>query len=817
MLKNQKLLLSLITSSLIFYNSTIIFSDSPSNNTISINKGDSYDKNLFGGSTDNPNENSKNNTITMTNGNTKWIIGGYSNSGNSINNNIFISNGIIDGNVYGGESVSGNVVNNNITISGGNAKWLIGGYSNSGNVVNNNIVVSGGTFSGSITGGYNNFGNSIGNKVTFSNITLDNFLQGGYSKSGSTLNNTLIIKNGSILKGVFGGYVNLGSGEASNNKVIIHNGNIGNSSSGTSFLTAGGHSNNGDANSNYILVENGTIENSLSGGSSDSGNVSKNTVLITGGNLNILHGGRTDRGDAIDNNVTFLQGNSRSIHGGKSNSGDATSNTITINGGSVLDIIAGGWSTNSGNASKNIIDIYDGKLGSSIFGGYAPDGDATENIINIHKNINLANTDIYGGFSQAKDKITGNILNMSGVHGNIKRITNFETINLTLANENSKINITDGEFGDLAGTTLNITRINKGGKALKPGENLSLLSSNVDISSINIGNLSNIKKGNFLIYSFEQDTTSSDEIKLTVKNRSLSSNVFALGESQIAGLNLLNQGSNLLADKGLKSIEINDEIQLYSFAAISGNNSHYNINSIKNMDSFNLIAGLAKSIPIGKEKILIGIFYENGTGNYKTSHGSGKASYDGGGFIANYKAKNNFYSEGSVHLGRLKNNFDGLNIEDEDNKNFNISNHYYGLNLEVGKIISINGNTSANIYGKYLYMHQRRINKEIFAENIDFNNIDSSRIQVGTRFNHKNNNLISSYGGITWEYEFDGESKYKIYDISTDTPSIKGNSGITEIGIKVSPVSPLIIELGAKGYFGKNKGLSGNFQLTYSF
>ena len=53
--------------------------------------------------------------------------------------------------------------------------------------------------------------------------------------------------------------------------------------------------------------------------------------------------------------------------------------------------------------------------------------------------------------------------------------------------------------------------------------------------------------------------------------------------------------------------------------------------------------------------------------------------------------------------------------------------------------------------------------------------------------------------------------------LSTPAPSIKGNTGIMELGWKVKADKNIDLDFGATGYTGKQKGASLNLALNFKF
>ena len=298
---------------------------------------------IFGGIATADGGQAQDNHVTMSGGAVgEHLIGGYvqNGSGAATGNSVIFNGGSVTENVYGGRSVNGPAQNNSVTMTNGSAKWLLGGYSNSGDASGNRVEVSGGTLSGGVNGGETAIGNATGNSVDFSNVTAT-YVQGGYSGSGSATGNSLTIRSGTVQNNAFGGYVDSGSGEASGNSVTFNGGSVTNN-------IYGGMSAAGLAQSNSVIMTNGSA-NWLLGGYSDSGDVSGNSVNVSGGTLTGVSGGESNSGSATGNIVSISGGTVQSnVNGGfvASGSGKATGNIVNISGNADLSgaVVVGGSS-----------------------------------------------------------------------------------------------------------------------------------------------------------------------------------------------------------------------------------------------------------------------------------------------------------------------------------------------------------------------------------------------------------------------------------------------------------------------------------------
>jgi outer membrane autotransporter protein len=124
------------------------------------------------------------------------------------------------------------------------------------------------------------------------------------------------------------------------------------------------------------------------------------------------------------------------------------------------------------------------------------------------------------------------------------------------------------------------------------------------------------------------------------------------------------------------------------------------------------------------------------------------------------------------------------------------------------------------LYGKYFYTHQEGDSLTLSTgESIRFEDTDSSRARLGWRFSYAVNEYVTPYFGVAWEHEFDGKVLAYTNGFSIEAPSLRGNTGIGELGLTLRPSQtfPLYLDLGVQGYIGKRQGVSGGFQIRFDF
>ena len=709
------------------------------------------------------------------------------------------------GSKIGSSSLKGGDANNNTIEIKGNVTL---GLSNTS---------SGGT---TIYGGYAAAGEASGNKITVDQgaTVKAYFIYGGNSSSSSdsglslTKNNQVII-SGDVTVGnsIAGGFANGKSGVtgsvAQGNKVEV---TVGGKVTGA---IRGGISAYGSANENTVNVV-GTV-----------------TGMVTGGHAN---GSGNNAGTANSNQITVSGTAGNAVVGGWSAAGSAQANRIEITGtATVTGAIYGGYAGGgSSNVDSNSILIESGTIGGDIYGGYTGgSGNANNNSITIRGAVNLSGRTIYGGSSNSGNAKTGNTLRFENTGGNIKAIKNIDVLGVSALSDNSKaLTITNGAADDLANTTVRLIAADDG---LQVGKQITLLTANAGVITNSTAlDQSSLKKSSnkFISYDFEEVKGQSDKIVVTVTGKEAdTANARALAESRAAGVALLNQSSDLLIDQGFGAVKFNGEDVVkdtYGFAITGGSSIRYNTGSFVKANGFSLIAGLVQKTTVDNGVWHWGAFFENGHSNYSTHNdgvdgavrGDGDATYNGGGILARFDSAGGMYGEASMRAGSIKNKFGGF-AYNGGTGSYEDRSTYYGAYLGLGQQRQLSKNTSLDIYGKYFYTHQQGSDFEVLGEQVTTAAVKSSRMQLGGRLTKQVTAEVSYYGGVAWEYEFDGAADMAVAGADLAAPSLKGSSGIVEMGIRLKPskTDKITLDLGAQGHFGKRRGFSGGLQINYSF
>lgn len=583
----------------------------------------------------------------------------------------------------------------------------------------------------------------------------------------------------------------------------------------------GNHSQNSDANYNDVTINHSEI-----------------SIVYSGWGIN-----------ANSNKVTLNNGSYAAgyVVGGYSNSekGETTNdNTVIINNSTVTNAF-GGYSFYS-YANNNTVIINNSTIESSnssdIIGGYTPQGKgATGNTVKIIGNSHIENASIYGGRSDIDniDVITDNTLTLDGWSGSVKGVYNFSDIYFNTINWDSGgtvLNITENtETDSLANTKINIKSLNfAGGTELTAGESMTIISNNDSGKDLGIGTdkvnaLSNFTAG----VAIEGTGTAKvaadgNSVKYTLTEVKHLDQIDLVAENRAVAAAFVNQGTDLISDS-LDTISRDSNYGVKTFAAVHGNRSKYDVNSDIKINGWSVIAGVgnADKFDNGSE-FSWGVFYENGSGNYRTYNefnneffrGDGSLVYNGGGIAARYENKNGVYTEGSLRAGMLKSDMDNALRDGAGNYyGYESESAYYGAHIGVGKIISLSDSSDLDVYGKFFHTYTEGDSFKVANDEFEFDSINSDRLRVGARITSNKENKFSTYYGLAYEYEFNGDADMTAQGLKAPTQSLQGSSVMAEVGFNYqpTPTSPWSFDLNMRGYTGERQGGSFNVQATYTF
>lgn len=701
--------------------------------------------------------------------------------------------------------INNSVYIGNATINGGNVAGVYvdalkaaGKNSNNNNVIKNNSVIIDGAIiqstsnlSGNIYGAYSIDNNSIldGNTVTIKSgkITSSSAEYGGgiygawADREGSiTNNNTVIIEGGEINANIYGAYGYLVNDEDSDKNDDIDD----------SVIT-----------SNKVIISGGTINGKVYAADTRriEGTLKNNGIEISGtANLSNteLAGYRDaqkiEKATDIYLNINDFTGNEGKIKGiNHFNIVDISNSIVDAESVDYVDVI------NIKNQNKSTVNL--GKVNTK-----------SNDAMSDFQNGSIINTD-----SKIKAQSLENI--------------NSINVDMTAINwEKDSAVIDVSGTADLRGTDISAIGILSAaaGTEVQNGDTMSFIKagtlSGAEAKNINIDNL---QIGFATEAQVEvQDGNNSIDFVIT-GGKQATEQVSIIGESRTAAIAFVNQGSDILNNAfGLMD---DGKYGIKTFAAAHGNYSKYETGSHIRVNGWSMLAGVGSSEKVNDGTFSWGVFFENGSGNYRTYNdyngfnleGFGSAVYNGGGALARYRSNAGNYAEVGMRAGMLKNSLsnavaDGFGVQggyDEDTT-------YYGAHVGAGHIFTLDDHSSLDVYGKYFYTHHDSDDFEILGDEVRFDSADSSRLRLGMRYNQNDGNAFSHYYGLAWDYEFNGDADVTAAGFDTGNPSLKGSTAVIEAGIHYAPdKSPWSVDLGLQGYGGQRDGFSGTMQVNYSF
>ena len=721
-------------------------------------------------------------------------------------------------------------------------------------IIGNNVYINGGNITGeNIAGVYINDKGKDNN-----NVVRDNGVYITYGTINAQNDNS----------NIYGAYVNDKDSKLENNKVVISGGEINASDDSRKYAFgiygACADRSGSSASYNSVEISGGTINGAVYGAyayANSSDELIENKVVITGGNITgdiYAVYSRNGAGTVKDNGIEI--------------SGKADLSKAELHG-----YDSSRSSKQSGQYLKT--DNYQGSIKSI-------DKFDTVNILNDSNvtvdSINLA-VDYYsyiGDFNLENSSLKANtitgITKIDVKNGELitDRLDHFDY--LKIDNDNQKnINLgivegweggdysiidTDSKFTansikDLKELTVDMTAINwekdsavidvsgtadftgtvisatgtlaaAAGTKVQNGDRMSLIKANT-LTGANAANV-NVDK---LQIGFAteaqvevQDGNNSIDFVVTGAKQA-TEQVSIIGESRTAAIAFVNQGSDILNNAfGLMD---DGKYGIKTFAAAHGNYSKYETGSHIRVNGWSMLAGVCSSEKVNDGTFSWGVFFENGSGNYRTYNdyngfnleGFGSAVYNGCGALARYRSNAGNYAEVGVRAGMLKNSLsnavaDGFGVQggyDEDTS-------YYGAHVGAGHIFALDDHSTLDVYGKYFYTHHDSDEFEILGDEVRFDSADSSRLRLGMRYNQNDGNAFSHYYGLAWDYEFNGDADVTAAGFDTGNPSLKGSTAVIEAGIHYAPdKSPWSVDLGLQGYGGQRDGFSGTMQVNYSF
>ena len=642
-------------------------------------------------------------------------------------------------------------------------------------------------------GGFTNAAAPLtGKTLTVDGVTYAGIAYGGYNKGGGVTGNHLIIQNGGGISryGLAGGYAYGGragsGGDARGNTVTINGGSA-------QGVYGGRAEGTGSADGNRVTLTSGTVRSVLGGSAKGTGNANGNTVIITGGDVHAVYGGHAagpnnnpnhESGNADGNTVDIGAVNVDFVYGGSSEYGTANGNTIHLRGTRVSSDVVGGSRSNS---TGNTLAIHD--FGTQV--------DSFEHVQNLHFYLPEGTTGNSGNTMLTINSPSGQ--DIRGVH-----------IGVGVAGQRS---------------------------ALQKGDVVSLMKTSrgdLTTDAVLVNDVSGMQ-GVSLRYKFDLQKRSTDELIATVTDAAVMEQTKSLVETRAAASALLNGGADLLSGMGMDAAETaaaaptadttnaaieSGRYELWAAQGASG--ERIETGSYVDAKGWNLAVGFAKRDAMDAGKLTYGPFVEYGRGSYDSylddgTHGDGSTSYIGGGFMVKWAGADQSYVEASLHAGRIKSDYSGS--ISGTSTSYDASNSYLAGHIGIGKKFDLGTGAALDGYAKYFCSHQGGTSATLATgEKYDFGSVTSSRVRLGVRYTKKLMPRSEFYAGLAWEYEFGGDATATYEGYETPSPSLKGGSGMLELGYRFTPKEGSVsYGVNLTGWQGKRKGFTGGASVSWAF
>ncbi|MBQ0055942.1 MAG: autotransporter domain-containing protein [Synergistaceae bacterium] len=526
----------------------------------------------------------------------------------------------------------------------------------------------------------------------------------------------------------------------------------------------------------------------------------------------------------VEENATLATANKFTLKGDNTVDGTVTGDALTIADGTTT--------VGSTGSIENVLEITAGSL--------------TANADSLKNNVSNSGIVNFTGGTFAKNYTSTGTTNFKGktMFSGAVSLTN-STLGFYLDNFSKGDTIIDSANTiNVAGTEIKLYQDIEGKKVEEEGDKLTLINNAEGYEGTKEKPLKKKVISTTGMLDYEYDTwLENNELVMGVKGDTpgpvpvIKDKTKSFSEARLGASAALNAAGDFVAGdvadsmdntEGTASAGTQSAGGWGSFASIGGSRGRYNTGSHVDLNSFNVAAGLSKKI---KDNVTLGIFVEGGNGRYTTYNefedgevrADGDVNYFGGGVLAKIKgkktAKGQLHGEASFRAGRMNSDYNSETVIPDGNTRFDTSNSYLGAHAGLGYKWALKNESNIDTYVKYLWSRQNSDTPTIAGKQFDLDAINSHRLRAGFRYNGKENeNGVKFFGGLAYEYEFDGKAKGHMGEYSLLEPDFKGGSGMAELGIKYDKAnSPWKVELGLTGYTGKRDSIGANLNAWYEF
>ena len=765
-----------------YADSNIYFDSAPEDSTITRTYTEAFSAN--------------NNTVSLNHYQANEVVGGaafaviyddaeskndsFSTTATAKNNQVFLTDSIVTGNVLGGSSVS--YYDSDIA----------GAYRLMDHAVDNTVILSGSTVTGY----------SSEKLFTVGDIV------GGFALQGTAAGNTVTLQKNSNAYGVYGGAA--GFGTATGNTVNLTESTVTNAYGGVTGLES----------SLYNSV--GWSVPMISSTEDFSSTVTDPTVSTSKAN---------------DNTVNMLSGTADSLWGGYAQKFGMDKKKFESDG-------KGGWltittTTNyvSGSANNNTVNYYSGTVNKSIIGGQSDSAAADNNTVNLYAALVGENLNLYGGVGQTES--TGNTLNVYAKGNSVANLDHFQNYNFyvpagtaagdTVLTVTGTADLTDATVKAGVEETTNLSE----GQVINLIYDAKGLTTDGTTYAMMDGK-DTVTDAGFLqrkasIWKQDDNTIVIGILKNTTATLNADTKLFA--EDRAAAVNLVNTGSDFAAtsayDGALTAWNGDKAVKgdFTPYFVVGGHDLRADTGSYVDTYGLNANLGFVKRTDQKGHTDTLMPFLEYGNGNY-TSHlddgarGDGDQRYIGAGLLARRDLTNGLHYEAMLRAGRTNGDFHGQ--IDTHLTSYDTSAPYLSAMLGAGKVVK-KDTTSIDYYGKVFWTHlgsdSVQVHSDLGTSQYDFDSVDSYRTRLGFRWTKNVSPTTSYYAGLAWNYEFGDNAEARYGTFETPAAGVKGHSALLELGwqSKIDKDHAWGADLHVTGWTGVQRGVTYSATVSRAF
>lgn len=471
--------------------------------------------------------------------------------------------------------------------------------------------------------------------------------------------------------------------------------------------------------------------------------------------------------------------------------------------------------------------------------GIVASGDVSARINN--QTIVLDNATVVGGVYDVSVKsetstrggndveLTNSRLQLSGTN-KVGSISGFDTIglNVTEANkEKAVLTVTDADAGQMEfnGVTIEIASDD----FLESSDTYQLI--NVEGGTYTFTDLTVKESHTFLetTYTAEDDVVLDADHGLTSENDLFNNKTVkatesskTLAESLLGTVAFINQGAEFIADEGIAAMVDAAKLgEVTAFGVMQGGSTHYNTGSYVDVDGVTFMAGAGLRVnPNWTMAGFVEAGWANSASHVEGTRGDGDHEYFGVGFATRYQTDGVLYADGSLRAGRATTEFAGR--YGQDSASYDAKSLYMSAHVGLGAMWGLNESLKLDTYARYMvtYLDDDDVSlNNRYNDKLELDSTVTHALRAGARLLGDFNDYASWKVGAAYEHVFDGDAESAVNSFSLDVPSLEGDTGVFELGLRIRPSleSNWAVDLGAKGYVGDREGVTGNMTVRYSF